>query len=451
MRSLIKIFPIGKVVFLAIISIVISYFLKEYLLFTYQKSNLVLISGLLFCIFLYYMVLIEKSPSFNLHLPFKSNLSLPNLVLAITCIAIVFLGVKEGLAIINKTFQSNSSYLNLYEVISLSADYQKFGLVKRGLVPTLVNLISSDYDVQIYCTTLIGLLLFAGGTTAVAYSKQFSSLHGKIFLGIFLLAPIGIYNQFKFAVGAYDMAMIGIFFFATASNKKPISLLFDVLGSLVHEAYFFLRLPFLLFNLISAIRDKTKEKKSYVFELVDLMVAGFTFLLMSSNSVRPPLAALKKNYFQHFSNLPSPTAGDFHALDPLTKEGTLSYQLNIMNKYHHSHEFYTYFIPLLLSVAAIVLINYFFNNLKGTQKRLDIACSLIVYLFPVLLSIIGTDIGRWMDFGFISWFCYYMIFRPKLFPESSLSYQCLLGILFTIFILSPLGVFEHPLIAAFMK
>ena len=451
MKNLVKVFPVFKIIPALLASILIYYFLKAYLFTTFQKSYLTLVSGLLFCFYLYYMEVIRQYPSFNVGRYLKPGLSIVNLILAILLLVFLYFGIKLGHAIIAKANQFEASHDNLYTIISLSASYQRFGLIKRGLMPTLVNFASSKYNIQIYCAKLFGTIIFIGGIAAVAISKQFSKFSRKIFLGIFLLAPAGIYCQFKFTGGAYDMAMIGFFFFATALNKKPASLIFDVAGVLTHEAYLFLRLPFLLFNLYCCFTDKGKVKKPFAFEVVNLAVLCISFLLMSSNWVRPELAVLKSSYFLHYPNLPAPTAGDFHAFNPISKDVTFGYQMNLMHEYHQSKEFYTYSIPLFVCIIAMGLLSYFFSNLKGRQKAMDIFCSGITFLTPLLLSFIGTDIGRWLNFGFISWACYYVLFRSVLFPDSKLSENCLYVMLLILLVFTPLGIFEQPLMSVLMK
>jgi hypothetical protein len=341
----------------------------------------------------------------------------------------------------------NTGYLNIYEIISLSVDYQRFGLVKRGLMPTLVNMVSTNnYRVQIFSATAIGLLLFTLGLIALYRTNRFAQEQKLYMIGIFLLAPIGFYSQFKFIAGAYDMALIGFFFLAMAGNGKAWSLFFDVSGILLHEAYFFLRLPFLLFNIYADITGREGRKKGFLtWNLAQLILSAMFFLLMSSNFVRPPLADLRQHFVQLYPGLPTPTKGNFHALDPMTKEVDLSFQLRIMKEYHHSPEFRTYFIPVIFSLVVIILTGYLFNELKAREKIIDNAFTLLAFGIPMLLSFVATDVGRWLNFGFIAVLSYYILIRQALFPEAKISFLHLFWLLIAIFLLTPLGIFEQPL------
>jgi hypothetical protein len=425
----------------AILTLILSYTLRPYLVSTYQKGSLILISGLLFCLFLVYQEFILERPAPQLLLPGGRKISLPTVLLSLLLIVLILF--------ITKSFYSlkTTGYLNIYEIISLSACYQKFGLVKRGLMPTLVNMVStSDYKVQIFSATAIGLLVFAMGLIALYRSKRFAQDQKLYMIGIFLLAPIGFYSQFKFIAGAYDMALIGFFFLAMAGNGKPWSLIFDICGILLHEAYFFLRLPFLLFNIYADLIGLGGRKKIFLsWNLAQLLLSGMVFLLMSSNLVRPPLADLRQHFFQLYPGLPTPSEGNFHALDPMTKEVDLSFQMKIMNEYHHSPEFRTYFIPVVFSLIVIILLGYLFNGLKAREKRIDLAFTLMAFAIPLVLSIVATDVGRWMNFGFIAVLSYYILIRPTLFSDGKISWLYLFWLLILIFLLTPLGIFEQPL------
>ncbi len=162
------------------------------------------------------------------------------------------------------------------------------------------------------------------------------------------------------------------------------------------------------------------------------------------------MSLLKNNYFRHFPQLPPPDPRDFHALDPLSRNANFKYDLNLIEQYYHSKEFHTYPVPLVLGILVVAAAGYFFNNLSGKERRTDMLCSLAVFMFPLLLSFVGADIGRWMNLSFISWLVYYLLFRPRLIPRAAYSDKCLFAVLFSFLTLSPLGVFEHPLMSVLL-
>jgi hypothetical protein len=197
--------------------------------------------------------------------------------------------------------------------------------------------------------------------------------------------------------------------------------------------------------------DRGQKKNSYAFQLVSLGVILIGFMMMSSNLARRDRVDLESNYFRLYPNLPVHNLNHLQAFDPMAKDATIGFQMQRMDIYYHRKDFRTYLIPLFTCTAIVGLLTYFFSNLNGSQKITDFLFSLGSFLIPLLLCIFGLDFGRWMNFAFVSWLCYYILFRQKLFPNSSLSLNCLYGVLLSSMIFFPLGIYQQPLMYVLMK
>jgi hypothetical protein len=314
-----------------------------------------------------------------------------------------------------------------------------------------VHFFSADYYKQMIWIRIMGLMVFLGGLVAVAWGKQFSLYTRRLFLAVFLLTPVGIIYQSIFPGSLYDLVLIGILFCASALDNRPASLIFDLAGLLVHEAYLFLRLPFIVFNLISSLSKRGKERKFNLFTLFSLGAIVSEFIIMISNWARRDRAVLEKNYEVLYPHLPVHNLNHLRAFDPIAKEATIGFQVNQMITSYHRGDFRVYLLLMFGCGMMIGLLTYLFNNLKGRPKRMDIIFSLGSFLSPLLLCFVGLDYGRWINFAFITWICYYVLFRQKLFSDAILSTNCLYGMLMAAYIIYPTVIYEHPLMFVLSK
>jgi hypothetical protein len=416
--------------------LLISIFLSLYL-----KTSLIIISGLLFC----YLVYAVKRPGSIENFSPESK-KLFSLAIFFTLVSKILFYLKD----IYLTHGTLSEALNRpimpYKICSLSASYQTFGFIKRGLLPTIVNLISPDYIIQIYSVQLMGLGIIIAGLLLINIRKEFSIVHKGIFLAVILLSPIGIYPYFNFYLGFYDMALIGLLLISISYNNRPASVFVDIAGLLVHEAYIFLRFPFLIFQLFSLIN----RKKPYASVLVSIFINSMVFFLIIQ-SPRPGFDELKENYFSHYSSLKSITSpGDMEAFLPLCKEGTLASNFKIIQQFYFTGKAASLYIPITVSIISIALLGFFTNTISGKNRVLDVMASLFAFVFPLTLCLVGGDFGRWLAFSYVLWAIYYFLFRPKLFSGAQLSFKYLYGVLLVALIFSPFGANYNPLFYTLM-
>jgi hypothetical protein len=161
---------------------------------------------------------------------------------------------------------------------------------------------------------------------------------------------------------------------------------------------------------------------------------------------KPGAEALVNNYLHQFQSLKGVTLqSDYDAFIPLSKEGTLMADFYIMKGYFASQKFFSFLVPLIVSLASLNGFTYLTSRLRGTQRLADICCSMVSFCFPLLLGLVGADYGRWLTFSYITWLSYYLLFRPLLFPGSLVSKTCLYAVLLTALLFIPFGYNFHPL------
>src|SRR5450755_1978779 len=332
MKLLTRIIPI------LFVSILISFFLK---------ISLLIISGLLFC----YLVYAWAKPV-SLATYWSESKKFFYVALFFTLGSKILFFLKDIYLNHDTLNEAMGKPVMFYKICSLSASYQSFGFIKRGLLPSIVNFISPNYIVQIYAVQLIGLGIFIAGLLLINKRKGFGLDNKRILLGVLLLSPIGIYSFFNFNLGFYDMVLIGLLLVSISYNNRPASVFVDIIGLLVHEAYIFLRLPFLIFNLISLIN----KKKPYASALLGIFInMGVLFLIVQSP--RPGFEELKENYFSHYASLKSLTQpGDMEAFLPLCKEGTLASDFKVIQQFYFTSKAASYYIPLSFSIISLTLL-----------------------------------------------------------------------------------------------
>jgi hypothetical protein len=426
MRLLIRIIPV----------LITGIFLSFYL-----EISLLIVSSLLLCWLIY---LLQKPPSLSEFRPNTKILFIGAIVATLGSKILFFL--KDIYLNHDGLRASLNRPIILYKICSLSVSYQSFGFIKRGLIPTIVNIISPLYTIQIYAVQLIGFGIFIAGLLLINDRKDFRFAPKKIFIAILLLSPIGIYSYFNYNLGFYDMILIGLLLISISAGNRPTSVLADILGLLIHEAYIFLRLPFLIFDLISLILNK----KPYAFILVRIFI-NLAVLLLIVKSPRPGLEELKANYFSHYPSLKSVTQpGDMEAFSPLCKEGTLASDLNEIQATYNGPRARSLYIPLIVSFCMITLFGSFTSTLSGRRRTLDVSASGIVFLTPLILCLVGGDFGRWLGFSWVCWAIYYLLFRPVLFSETEPSFKYLYGAMLTALLFSPFGINYNPLFFTWM-
>jgi len=426
MRFLIRITPV------LLAGVFLSFFLDV---------NLLLVSSLLLCWLIY---MLGKPPVLA---EFRPDIKLLFTVTVLATLGSKILVFLKDIYITHGTLtDSMNRSIILYKICSLSVSYQSFGFIKRGLLPTIVNWMSPVYTFQIYAVQLIGFAVFIAGLLRINKKTEFAIAPKKIFIAVLLLSPIGIYSYFNFNLGFYDMVIVGLLFFSIAAGNRPASLVPDILGLLVHEAYIFIRLPFLIFSLCSLV----KNKKPYTFVLVSIFI-NLAVLLLIVKSPRPGVEELKANYFLHYPSLKSVTQpGDMEAFTPLCREGTLSADLKEVQATYNGPRARSLYIPLLVSFCMIVLPGYFTSTLTGRRRTLDLTASGSAFLFPLILCLVGGDFGRWLGFSWVVWAIYYLLFRPNLFPESQPSFKYLYWAMLTALLFSPFGINYSPLFLTWM-
>ncbi|MBS1598676.1 MAG: hypothetical protein JST75_10675 [Bacteroidetes bacterium] len=400
------------------------------------KYDLLVISGLLFCWLLYDLTKQKLPETFRLE-----NKKIFTLAITITLVSKILYFLKDVYIRHESLGHTVLNPVDLYKICFLSVSYQSFGFIKRGLIPTIVSFLSGNYFLQLYMVQMIGFVIFIVGLLLLAKQKGFSITQKRFFIPVLLLSPIGIYYHFTFTLGFYDMALIGLLFISIAFKNSAGSIIADIIGLMVHEAYIFLSLPFHFFNLVSLIQ----QKKSFRFELFAI-AANILVLLFVITLPKPGFEDLKNNYFNHYGALRGMTnAKDLEAFLPLSREGTLGYDFHAMIKFFHTDKSLSFVFPIMLSILNVGFLSYFTNNISGKLRAVDLLCAITAFIFPLILCLIGADFGRWMNFAYTSWIIYYILFRPNLFPSTEISVSCLYGVLLAALIFLPFGFNYNPL------
>jgi hypothetical protein len=444
-----RMFYVNRIVPVIIIGLLLTRLLSGYPYFTFQKSYFIFIYTLFFCFYFICSGFLFGNPFFSFKLFYRKHATRRNLAILSLAIAVLIYLVYYGIVAVGKRY--TFWVLDYYNLASLTASYQTFGLIKRGLIPSIVNCLSADFNVQLGWTRIIGIMVFIGGLTAVGFSKQYNLFSRRLFLIVFLLSPIGIFYQSIFPDGQYDQVMIGILFFSVSVYKKASALIFDLAGLLVHEAYLFLRLPFLLFEMIYFLKNRQKQKSIKAIQILTVASISIGFMIMSSNLVRRDRSELESNYFRLYPHLPTHNLNNLQAFDPMAKDATFAFQMSRMATYYKRTDFITYLIPMSVCLVVVGLLTFLYSDQVGKQKKMDIFFSIASFLSPLLLCFIGLDYGRWLNFAFISWACYYILLRQKLFPACSYSANYLFGVLLCAMIFYPTGIYQHPLTSLFFK
>ncbi len=416
-----------RILLILIISVFLSYYLQV---------SLLVVSGLLFAWLLWSW---QKAGSLENYRPDYKMLFSLSLFFTLGSKILFFL---KGIFLTHDSLrQALDRPVIFYKICSLSASYQSFGFIKRGLIPTIVRLLSPDYIVQIYAVQLIGLASIIAGLWLIKRKNDFPALPKGIFIGVLLLSPIGVYSFFNFNLGFYDMILIGLLLVSIALGKSKTSTIADVVALLVHEAYIFLRLPFLLFSLVSLIRNK----KPYASVLVSIVINLVVFLMIVK-APRPGFEELKSNYFSRYPTLVSRTSsGDMEAFLPLCKEGTLSSDFGVIRRFYATPRAGSFNIPISLSIIGVTLFGFFTNTISGKRRYADASASLVAFGFPLMLALVGGDFGRWLAFSYVLWAVYYFLFRPVLFPETKPSLSYIYAVLLMALVFLPFGINYHPL------
>jgi hypothetical protein len=447
MKKVSGFFPIYKLVSVFLIGTIIYFELRDYPLFTYQKSYFVLINAFLFGLYLYALHAPGLDPLTATGKLRKTHLGLRIFLLALVVVPVCLFAFTVGRSVLRMANQDTISPVYVYKIVCLYTSYQAFGLIKRGLIPSFARLLSSHYVIQLYVAKITGMLLLAIGVASVAFKKKWDGEARRIFILTFLLSPLGLFYQYTFTSGLYDTTMIGLLMIAISLDNRPASIMVDILGMLVHEAYFVLRFPFLVCQLLPIGSAPGEEKKSVGWAWAQFILGLFAFVIMNSNLVRPARSVLENYFFTHYQQLKSITgSGDLVALHPISREGTFLYDMRtIMLPYFHTKDFFSYLIPLFLSVAGMLGMGYRFSNLRGRSRWFDLCMSAFFFVTPLALCLAGADYGRWINFAFVTWTCYYILFRPYLIQGTVLSYSYLSGACLLFLLVSPLGTFQHPL------
>jgi len=402
----------------------------------YLKISLLFISGVLLCFLIYALENQEATGIYSGRLKKYFYLSV-----------LVTLGAKS-LFLMKDIFQHHDSIheslkksVTLYKVCSVSASYQSFGFIRRGLIPTLVTGLSSDYIFQIYAVQLLGLIIFITALAAIIRKKNLFGLNRNIYAIVLLLSPIGIFSYFNFNLGFTDMILVGLLLISISFSGNWFSFIVDITGMLIHEAFLFIRLPFLILQLFINLKDK----KPYQSTLAQIFI-NLGFFIIIILSPRPEMDALKSNYFTRYPMLVTQTTpGDMEAFIPLSKEGTLRSNFHVILQFYKTDKALSLAIPILISVTLIVVAGFFSNTLTGKNRALDVFAAAFIFIFPLMLSAVGGDFGRWLGFSFVCWATYYYLFRSVLFPKAEISYKYAYAVLVTALIFSPFGINYHPL------
>ena len=402
------------------------------------KYDLLIVSGLLFCFWIFQNSLPKRIYSVE-----GDNNRLFLLVTGVVLLSKILFLIKLALIHHQSMHRSVLNPVELYQLCYLSVSYQSFGFVRRGLIPSVVQAFSGDYLVQLYLVQGIGFASFLSGLFVINKKKAFDFVQKGYFIPALLLSPVGIYYHSNFTFGFYDMTLIGLLFLSFSYRGHPAAVLFDAAGLLVHEAYIILRLPFLLFDLLNGISEKSLRKTSIAWLTILINAAVLLLIILWP---RPGADALADHFLHQYASLGRITQpSDFDAFLPLSREGTLTADFNIMKQYYISRKFSSFLYPLALSTMSVYGFTFLSSSLSGRQRVQDSCCCLFSFSCPLLLGLVGADFGRWIAFSYITWLSYYLLFRPLLYPSARVSENCLYAVFLTVLLLIPFGYNFHPL------
>jgi len=99
-------------------------------------------------------------------------------------------------------------------------------------------------------------------------------------------------------------------------------------------------------------------------------------------------------------------------------------------------------------LSGVIWVSARTSNLSSKAENPDLLHTCFAFLFPLLLGLAGSDYGRWVNFAYINWVCYYTLVRQKLFPSAKISEGCVYTVLLNFLLFSPLESFQHPLFFA---
>ncbi|HEX4850923.1 MAG TPA: hypothetical protein VFV08_08965, partial [Puia sp.] len=418
-------------VFMKIIPVLaISIFLAYYL-----KIDLVIVSGLMFC---YYLFESEKEI-----LPGQFKFRIQSYFLLSIVVTVGSKALSFGKDIFlhhTGIHEAMSKQIDLYKVCFLSASYQSFGFMKRGLIPTIVQSISGDYVFQVFFVQCLGYFLFVLGAFLLCFDKLVSFKERKTFALILLFAPIGMFAFFNFNLGFYDMTILGLLLISFHFRNSRLVYLVDMLGMFVHEAYLFLKLPLLILQFIT--QKKGSGSRAQLIAQSAFNLAIFAAIIFWP---RPSLEHLWQNYSLLYPDIVTRTTpGDTEAFFPLSNAGSLHLQLKIIWNYLLASKGISYYVPIPAMILSVVVCSFATSNLQGKERILDLVMTCFVFLFPLLLCIVGGDFGRWLAFSYVLWTSYYLLMRPLFFPEAEISFSGIYAILLVALIFTPFGVNFSP-------
>src|ERR1700676_1582212 len=132
MKRFIQVFPVAKSIPVILISLLLTYFLKNYHYFTFQKSYFIFIYSLFFCLYLCYSELINHYTTLDFKLFYRQYTSRIKL-LVILVLFLTILSIVIELPFIKAKVKLYPSWLlDYYNIAGLTVCYQTFGFIKRG-------------------------------------------------------------------------------------------------------------------------------------------------------------------------------------------------------------------------------------------------------------------------------------------------------------------------------
>ena len=349
------------------------------------------------------------------------------------------------------------TYLNSYAFSGLHINYEG-GFIRRGLLGQLSIIFLPYIDNISFFASLFTLLYLIQIILFLTILNKLKN--STVLLLFFSLSPALIFfsiyrpESYMFRDVFFNLAILLHSIVASKNIEKKISInkyksfLFYLLipflfiNILIHEVQLFLiSIHILISFVIFGKNFKTFVKKSFLKVYLILLIP---IVLVLINSGTPEQVFLINNSLEQYGSLIN--QGPFNVL-----KGNINLmfgQVLKMMVYYTYIDFINFFIALILSLFVFLsLFNYLIEkNILIVKKPIHKIYGFF-FLPCILLFVVGTDFGRWLNIISVHIFAFFMIFKIdteiKLFKNKLGSNFIQYSLLF-IFLFSYIFLWEIP-------
>jgi len=349
-----------------------------------------------------------------------------NFLLLITLLSIFLLSL-----VLSKVFFTPIGYDSIGRMFHYYINYDDFGFIKRGLWGTFLhylglnNFIENKYVeyLVIYLAVSIAFIMsfwcFFNKNTPSQLSIQ------DICLAVIVVLSPSMFLHLGYSLGNFDLILLFIFLINIQmidQGKILIAALISSCAILIHEIYLLTSLPLLLWIVL----EKYNLKTSIKFSILP-MISTVSLLLWGKIEIS------KEAYLLQLEKI-SPYLLKRDGFFEMTSSVLDNINVGIASLSDPANWTWVPIVAIYVALIFTFLLNYVDQN-----KIKYFTLGIIACFVPLILSIVGNDVFRWVSFVVFNLFIFMIINRKEPTEAPSRAYMTLVICILLFVFLGPMG------------